>query len=183
MDNFTGGGETFKCSCCDKEVYRRQSKIKRNDNFYCSNECYYKSVKKTETNAKTILTYRKYRNWKKRLLKDAVCVFCDSSVKLELHHIKSRRDYPELVREESNVCSVCEKCHDIFHSNSSKGEELRETLSAVLAYDNPQPSRSNIINLVERKVQRLMGEDVITNKPDTRIAPERDDIVRAYRKL
>lgn len=77
---------------------------------------------------------------------------------------------------------MCEKCHDIFHSNSSKGEELRENLKAILAHGNPQPSRSNVISLVERKVHRLMGEDITTNKPDTRIAPERDEIVGACGK-
>ena len=182
MDNSTGGGEVFTCQCGVK-VWRRRSKINRNKHFYCSDACYRRSIKKTPTNAKTILTYRSYRNWKNGILNNAKCVLCESKTKLELHHLNSRRDFPELVREESNVIPICSPCHDIFHSNSSKGEELRGTLNAILAYGNPQPSRSNVIDIVERKVQRLTGEDITADKPDTRIAPERDDIVRAYRKL
>ncbi len=182
QDNFTGGGALVKCDICNTEVYRRRSKLNRNANFYCSDLCYRKSIKKTPTNAKTILTYRSYQNWRKNLLKGAECILCGTIKKLELHHIKSRRDYPELVKDEENVVPMCEVCHDIFHSNSSKGEELRGTLNAILAHGNPQPSRSNVVDFVERKVQRLTGEDSTTNKPDTSIAPERDDIVRACPK-
>jgi len=151
-------------------------------NFYCSDKCYRASVKKTPLNAKTILTYRSYQIWKSSILENAECILCGSIKKLELHHVLPRRDYPELVVEKENVVPMCEKCHDIFHSNKSKGEELRETLNAILAHGNPQPSRSNVIKLVGRKVQRLTGEDITANKPDTSIAPERDEIVRAYPK-
>jgi len=182
QDNFTGGGASLPCKICGKEVYRGQSKIKRNSNFYCSKKCYGLSIKKTEISAKTILTYRSYTNWKKRILFGAECILCGTKEKLELHHIKTRRDFPKLVREKENVVPMCAPCHDIFHSKKSKGGELREHLNAILAHDNPQPSRSNVIRLVDRKVQRLTGEDITTNKPDTSAAPERDEIVRAYLK-
>jgi len=182
MDIFTGGGKLLRCEICGKEVWRRRSKIKRNAHTYCSNECYVKSFKKTEETAKNMLSNRSYRRWRAALLKGASCILCDTRNNLELHHIESRQDCPEKVRDESNVCPMCATCHDIFHSNSSKGEELRGTLNAILAHGNPQPSRSNVVDLVERKVQRLTGEETTTNKPDTRIAPERDDIVRAYGK-
>jgi len=183
MDNITGGKMLVKCGVCGKEFYRCQFKLQRNDNFYCSAKCYQKTIKKTPTSAKTILTYRSYIKWKKRILKGAKCIFCGSSKKLELHHIKQRRDYPELVKSEENVIPICEKCHDVFHSKRSKGGELRETLNAILAHGNPQPSRSNVIDLVGRKVQRLMGEEITANKPNTSAARESDEIVRAYGKL
>jgi hypothetical protein len=62
-----------------------------------------------------------------------------------------------------------------------KGGELLEHPNGN-AEGNQQPSRLNV-QIVNRKVQRLMGEDAQTNKPNTSAAPERDDIVRAYRKL
>ena len=129
-----------------------------------------------------VLAHTSYRTWRTDILDGAVCILCDGNEKLELHHIESRKDNPDKIKDESNVCPMCALCHDVFHSNSSKGEELRENLNAILAHGNPQPSRSNVIDFVERKVQRLTGEDVTTNKPDTRIAPERDEIVRAYLK-
>ena len=72
------------------------------------------------------------------------------------------------------------ECHDLLHS--IKGGELRETLNAKLAHGNPQANQSNINTNVDWKLQRLMGEDIITNKPDTSTAPERDEIVRACLK-
>jgi len=51
-----------------------------------------------------------------------------------------------------------------------------------VAEDNQQPSHSNIANIVEWKVQRLMDEDAITNKSNTSARPEREDIVRACEK-
>ncbi len=182
MDNFTGGGGHFECNICKKVVWRKQSKINRNANFYCSNECYVQSFKKTEDSAKRMLSNRSYRKWKVALLNDAVCILCGNSKKLELHHIEARKDNPDRVRDESNVCPMCFKCHDVFHSTGSKGEELRENLNAILAHGNPQPSRPNVINIVGRKVQRLTGEEITTNKPDTSIAPETDEIVRACPK-
>lgn len=34
-----------------------------------------------------------------------------------------------------------------------KGGELREHLNTILVHDNPQPTRSNVMNIVGRKVQ------------------------------
>jgi len=47
------------------------------------------------------------------------------------------------------------------------------------AGDNHEPSSTKGLKVVE-KVQRLMGEEP-TNKPNTSVRPERDDIVRAIR--
>ena len=55
------------------------------------------------------------------------------------------------------------------------GELLEHPLCSK---DNQQPSHLNVIDLVEWKVQRLTGEDITANKPDTSARPERDDIVR-----
>lgn len=113
-----------------------------------------------------------YRTWRKKLLIGAKCILCHSEHALELHHIEYRKDNPSRVRDESNVCPMCEECHDLFHSNSSKGEELRGRLNAILAHGNPQPSQSE-----DWKVQRLTDEDKKSNKSDTSIAAERHDIV------
>lgn len=114
------------------------------------------------------------------MLTGARCIFCNTDEKLELHHIESKVIAVDRIKDESNVVPVCSKCHDILHSCSSKGGELRETLNAILAHDNPQPSLSNVMIFVGRKVQRLTVEDSRSNKTDTSAAPERDDIVRAY---
>ena len=183
---------TTKCAYCEKPVYKWPYQLRDFPIHFCNNQC--KGKWMTENcsgkngynwrggswnNRVQLLAHTSYRTWRAKLLNGAVCILCGGIEKLELHHIESRKDNPDRVKDESNVCPMCAKCHDKFHSNSSKGEELRETLNAILAHGNPQPSRSNVIDLLERKVQRLMGEDIATDKPDTRIAPERDEIVRA----
>lgn len=116
------------------------------------------------------------------MLENAECILCGEKQNLELHHIESKILKPDRIKDESNVVPICAKCHDILHSKSSKGGELRENLNAILAHGNPQPSRSNVLIFVGRKVQRLTGEDAQANKPDTSAAPERDEIVRACPK-
>jgi hypothetical protein len=123
------------------------------------------------------LAHTSYRTWRKKQLIGAVCVICGSNEKLELHHIESKVLNPSRIKDEANVCPICAKCHDVLHSNSSKGGELRGTLNAFLAHDNPQPTLSNVFIFVGRKVHRLTGEEIQTNKPDTSAAPERDEIV------
>lgn len=117
------------------------------------------------------------------MLNGVHCILCESVNGLELHHVKSRREYPELVRDESNVVPMCFRCHDKFHSNSSKGRELRGTLNAILAHGNPQPSSQKVVPFVSEKVHRLMGEETTTNKPNTSAAHESDEIVGACGKL
>ena len=179
----TGIGKVVECERCGREVYRKISKLKRNKHFYCSNECYSMTNRKLTPYAKTILANRSYRRWRSNLLNGASCILCESKERLELHHIEQRSDNPNLLQDESNVVPMCANCHDIFHSKRSKGGELRETLNAILAHGNPQPSRENVFNFVSRKVQRLTGKESQTNKPDTSATPERDEIVRAYGKL
>jgi len=183
------------CSHCGKEFFSWPHALKRNKHNFCSKRCFGLFRSKHNVGEKAmnwkggmwnnrvqVLAHTSYRTWRKKLLKDAECILCGSIKKLELHHIKSRKNAPEKIQDESNVVPICALCHDIFHSNSSKGGELRETLNAILAHGNPQPSQSNVVDLVDWKVQRLTGEDTITNKPDTSAAPERDEIVRTYGK-
>lgn len=60
--------------------------------------------------------------------------------------------------------TLCKPCHKSVHTE--KSGELLETPN-VKDEGNQQPSRSNVISFVDRKVQRLTGEDSQTDKPDT----------------
>lgn len=148
----------------------------------CSGENGYNWKGGSWNNRKQYLAHTSYRTWRKRLLENAECIVCGSKYKLELHHIESKVLNPSRIKDETNVSPICSKCHDILHSSSSKGDELRETLSAILVYDNPQPSLPNVI-FVGRKVHRLMGEESQTNKPNTSVAHESDEIVGTSGKL
>lgn len=183
------------CVYCNKPIKKFPYEFKRTSNLFCDRKCKglwasenctgekaYNWKGGTWNNRVQVLAHTSYRTWRAKILKDAICILCNSTEKLELHHIEYRSKNKDKIKDESNVCPMCSKCHDIFHNNSSKGGELRGTLKAILAQDNPQPSQSNVINFVDWKVQRLTVEDAQTNKTDTSAAPERDEIVRALSK-
>lgn len=178
------------CANCGKPIFKWPYEFIRSPSHFCNMKCRGEWQAKewvgeeaknwrggSWNNRVQLLAHTSYRTWRAKLLKSAVCIICGSNNKLELHHIESRKDNNDRIKDESNVCPICSKCHDVFHSNSSKGRELRETLNAILAHGNPQPNRSNVVVFVGRKVQRLTDEDTQTNKSDTSAAPERDEIV------
>ena len=178
------------CDFCGNSFHRDPSLSKQYSLHFCNGKCrggywakHFIGDKSSNWQGgkmeqrKHELQSTKYRLWRKSLLNNAKCILCNSLNALELHHIEARKDNPLRIRDESNVVPICEECHDLFHSKSSKGEELRESLKDILSQDNSQPSQSG-----DWKVQRLIGEGIKPNKPDTSIAPERDDIVRTELK-
>ncbi len=195
---------SVKCGNCSKPLKRRPStKSKRN---FCSYDCYHVwMVGNTQgencSNWKGGITAissdnlktPEFRELKKIVLAIfPVCVICGNDNHRHVHHIKTRREYPELAFEQSNLVTVCRYCHssikgkekeweEYFMRLVCKGGELLETPNAK-GEGNQQPSQSNVVSLVDWKVQRLTGEDTQSDKPDTSAAPERDDIVRAYVK-
>ena len=120
---------------------------------------------------------------------DYICQCCGSSTDLCVHHgtrfTKIRdevlSEYPMLPLDTyddrlkvakliaiehklSDGITLCARCHKIYHSAN------RVNCGDILpgdAEDNPQPSPSNVRKIVDGKVQRLIGEDVQSNKPDT----------------
>ena len=184
-----------KCGFCERLIYKWPYQLKNGPIHFCDAICKgeWASLNRTGSNSANwkggtwnnrvqYLAHTAYRTWRTKILKDTVCILCGSKTKLELHHIESKVLNPSRIRDESNVVPICASCHDNLHSKRSKGGELRENLNAILAHGNPQPSLSNVLIFVGRKVQRLTGEETQTNKPDTSAAPERDEIVRAYGK-
>lgn len=191
-----------KCSYCSKPLTKRPSSVSKHN--FCSYEHYHLWMVGNTRGANCNhwqggitaissdnLKTPEFRDLKKVVLaKFPVCAICGDDKFLHVHHIKTRREYPELVFELSNLITVCRYCHssikgkekewqDYFMRLVCKGGEL---LGSPNEKDEgyQQPSQSNVTRLVDWKVQRLTGEDSQTNKPDTSAAPERDDIVRAY---
>lgn len=78
--------------------------------------------------------------------------------------------------------TLCVPCHAKIH-NETRGELLGNLTAS--GEGNQQPSRSNVVLFVDRKVHRLTGEDTQTNKPDTsapHLLSMGDDIVGTYGK-
>ncbi len=184
-----------ECGYCGKELSKHRYQEGRSDNYFCGIACKGRWMSGNLTNEKgqnwrggtwnnrvQVLAHTHYRTWRAKILDGAVCILCGTDEELELHHIISKIVRPDLVKSEENVVPICAPEHDKLHSNSRKGGELRGHLNDILSHGNPQPSRSNVLDYVGRKVQRLTGEDAQSDKPDTSAAPERDDIVRACPK-
>lgn len=194
-----------KCENCFKPIERRPSTLSKKN--FCSYDCYHAWMPantrgENSTNWKGGITAISSDNLKTPEFREAkkivlglfpVCVICGNDKFKHVHHIKTRRQSPELVFEKSNLITLCRSCHSRIKGKEQeweayfmrlvcKGGELRETLNAQKAHGNPQPSQSNVRSLVDWKVQRLTVEDSQSNKTDTSAAPERDEIVRAYAK-
>lgn len=79
------------------------------------------------SNEKNILNTRAWKDKKRPQIirrDGGICQRClhkfgiINSEKIEVHHIKSRKDYPELAFEDSNLISVCRQCNlDLGVSN------------------------------------------------------------------
>jgi len=119
------------------------------------------------------------------------CQKCGAVGSLEAHHLRKFTGIRDLVMSENPTLSVnsiagkyelvklilaahtledgttlCKPCHRALHRN--KGDELLGTPIAM-GEDNQQPSLGNVIQYVPKKVQRLIGEDSQSNKPDTSV--------------
>jgi len=132
-----------------------------------------------------------YPSWRLPILKrdGFECCVCGSSDKLEVHHLRlfseirdkvlkenihlsieiyaERVMLAEIIVSEHRMCdgiTLCRLCHEKVHWE--KSGELLEPPNAKGEGDQ-QPSRSKVISMVGRKVQRLTGEESQTNNPDT----------------
>lgn len=53
-----------------------------------------------------------------------------NSSELQAHHIRSRKNYPELVFEENNIITLCKTCNLQLGTSDKLDFELRHTLSS-----------------------------------------------------
>lgn len=131
------------------------------------------------------------RPWKRRVLKrdSNKCQMCGEIENLNIHHLCAFQKIRDKVIEENpnyNIqifedrkklaviianqhkiddgITLCRQCHVKIHSE--KQGELLENPNGN-AEDNQQPSALNVIDFVDAKVQRLTGEEITTDNPDT----------------
>lgn len=131
-----------------------------------------------------------YPAWKYPILcrDHFTCQRCGRHDPLEVHHLRLfteireivMKQYPELSLKNyeeriklaqlivlehklEDGITLCYDCHKLCHFE--KRDELLETPEK----DNQQPSLSNVVSLVDRKVQRLTLKDTQTNNRDTSV--------------
>lgn len=111
------------CPTCKKEFIAKCSEDK-----YCSKECYNKNrnMPKGENHWNwqggiSKINDRKdsndYKQWRKQVYQrdNYTCQYCGSKEKINAHHIKSWKDFPELRYDVNNGITLCEKCHINLH--------------------------------------------------------------------
>ncbi len=128
------------CQNCGKIEYVPKS---HSDRPYCSRECMAKDYKIkynrknhwnwqggiTEDKARDVI-YDGYKEWRKSVYRrdNFTCQICgeDKSGCLVAHHIKSLKNYPELVCNVNNGITLCQKCHKMIHYGNKEYVKIAE---------------------------------------------------------
>lgn len=114
------------CPVCGKKFLAKTSSDK-----YCSWECYNKDrhmpkgsdhwnwkggISIINDNRDSAL----YKEWRKNVYQrdNYKCQYCGSKEKLNAHHLKSWKKYPELRYDINNGITLCEKCHIQLHQQN-----------------------------------------------------------------
>lgn len=114
------------CPVCKKSFIAKQSEDK-----YCSVECYNKDrhmpKKEDHWNWKGGISLlndhrdsAEYKKWRMEVYTrdNFKCRKCGSKIKLNAHHIKPWKDYPEERYNIDNGITLCEKCHILYHQQN-----------------------------------------------------------------
>lgn len=126
--------KTRECPTCHSLFEAKSS-----EDIYCSWECYNKNrnMPKGEKHWNwqggiSVLNDKrdsvKYKEWRKAVYErdNYRCVKCGSKTKLNAHHKKSWKHYPELRYNIDNGITLCEKCHIKLHQE--KGYDTEKSL-------------------------------------------------------
>lgn len=99
------------------ERLKEENKRLKEENKILRNEAIKKEYKyrkkKNKVTATKLRGTKEYREFRLKILErdNNKCVKCGSTQKLQIHHIKPANKFPELLMEESNVQTLCAKCH------------------------------------------------------------------------
>lgn len=161
----------INCSFCKSLTWKHQYQLLKSKAWFCNAACKGKwmSIHQvasggpnwkggTYSTLANQLCNSRYRRIRKEVLRrdGHCCSLCDSTRKLEAHHILEKRKQPALLWSVENMITLCKKCHCGIRG---KEESWESCFLDILANrmnsgnsrpDNPEPSR-----LERRKVQRL----------------------------
>lgn len=113
-----------KCPTCGKMFEARTT-----DSKYCSQECHLQILHnynkgKNHWNWQGGISKeqdrhdsQEYKNWRQKVYErdNFTCIKCGSKKKINAHHIKSWKNYPESRYSVDNGITLCEKCHIQIH--------------------------------------------------------------------
>lgn len=93
-----------------KRIYRHRRKLRKLG-----------LIDNVKTSRSKLLLSRQFKILRKQILieRGKICEECGSVGKY-VHHIKSRKDYPKLILEKSNLIVLCLKCHRLKHRDMNE---------------------------------------------------------------
>lgn len=72
------------------------------------------------------------------------CQYCGNADKLEMHHLLSVHEHPELALESSNIMLVCHSCHIKIHTNPFLWVRLIEEKYKVIPHESKEKGHKTI---------------------------------------
>lgn len=72
-----------------------------------------KIKRKNRNKSKKVVGTKEYKQFRESILKrdNYKCQMCGSDFRLQVHHIKSKSQYPELIMDKDNCITLCLTCH------------------------------------------------------------------------
>jgi HNH endonuclease len=103
--------QEYTCEICGKTFIERPS-MRAGNHVYCDKKCQGIAKRKNKPQSQGRRSPEDLA-WKMAVLKrdDFHCQHCGTDRKLEAHHIKEAKDFPELRHELSNGLTLCHQCH------------------------------------------------------------------------
>lgn len=117
---------TLICERCNKKFPQREGRPTK----YCGKKCRYLSARIDESTTQgSPCATSEYRHWRKSVLErdNYTCQYpnCNTKEELHTHHIKPRKDYPELKYNVSNGITLCYIHHGKVHGQKWKPSSTR----------------------------------------------------------
>ncbi len=123
-----------QCTHCGQDFIPKESK-----QIYCCRKCMDKDLVGPKANAwKDGKSLERERGRLSGLLQSLririfkrdqyTCQNCGTKGKLHAHHIKTWADYPDLRFEDSNLVTLCEKCHGEIHGRDFSNRRVKKCI-------------------------------------------------------
>lgn len=93
-----------------KKAYETIEQLNKNQNKEGNKQ---KETNKNKKTTSKIGRTKEYKEFRLRILErdNYKCQECGSSYRLQIHHLKPKSKYPELIMEPSNCITLCITCH------------------------------------------------------------------------